>query len=110
MASYALMPIFSGFRFAMQDKAIGFCPVTEGDFRSIWAVDRAWGRFERRGGRTEIKVIAGRLSLAELELPYYSKVNSVMIDRKPSEFTFRGGKIIAAIDAGRSISVAGELK
>ncbi|MBP5780987.1 MAG: hypothetical protein J6X34_07120 [Clostridia bacterium] len=110
MASYALMPIFSGFRFAMQDKAIGFCPVTEGDFRSIWAVDSAWGRFERRGGRTDIKVIAGRLSLAELELPYYSKVNSVMIDGKPSEFTFRGGKIIAAIDAGRSISVAGELK
>ncbi|MBQ9544010.1 MAG: hypothetical protein IJV00_02650, partial [Clostridia bacterium] len=57
MASFALMPIFSGFKFAMQDKEIGFSPVEKGDFRSIWSLDAAWGRFERKDDKSTVRIL-----------------------------------------------------
>ena len=45
MASYALIPILSGFEFDMPNKYLGFKPYVTDEFRSIWSVDGVWGEF-----------------------------------------------------------------
>ena len=44
MASYSLIPIFSGFRFDMPHRRIGFDPIINmKNFRCIWSLDSCWG-------------------------------------------------------------------
>ena len=106
MASFALMPIFSGFRFAMQDGMMGFSPVTDGDYRGLWFVDGAWGRYERRNDEeSEITVFSGRLRLKRLDLPYLGGVSSVTVDGKDTAFEFRDGSVIFDAEAERSILI-----
>lgn len=107
MASFALMPIWSGYRFAMQDKTLGFAPIVDGDFRSIWAVDAAWGRYERRADTTTLTVCTGKLSLQTLELPYYTEVQSVTVDGQNIPFTFEAGKLMMDAEAAEAIIVTG---
>ena len=45
MASFALLPIFSGFTFAVPKKHIGFAPVIPGNFRCMWNLGAGWGDF-----------------------------------------------------------------
>ena len=77
MASFALLPIFSGFFFHMPEKQIGFDPLLPGDFRAPWFLDCAWGAYERREGETSLTVFDGALALRTLTLPYLSSVRSV---------------------------------
>lgn len=108
MASFALMPIFSGFQFAMQDRMLGFHPVIEGDFRSIWAVDAAWGRYEKTVDTTTLTVCQGTLALEALELPYYTQVSAVTADGKPVDFTFAEGRLSLSTAASASLVVTGK--
>ncbi|MBQ4354156.1 MAG: hypothetical protein IJC71_04605 [Clostridia bacterium] len=107
MASFALIPIFSGFRFAMQDKTLGFAPITEGDYRGIWAVDAAWGRYEKTGAATELTILSGALELNALQLPYYTEVQSVTADGEAIPFTFADGTLSFAAKVQNSLSVTG---
>ncbi len=68
MASFALIPIFSGFEFDMPNKYIGFSPKTSGDFRSVWSVGTGWGTFDRRNNTVEIQVLGGYIELCKLGL------------------------------------------
>ncbi len=71
MASYALLPAFSGFRYDLTRGLIGFRPVhrPNGRFRCFWALGTAWGDMvlDRRGCR--LRVLAGELTLQRLDLP-----------------------------------------
>lgn len=107
MASFALMPIWSGYRFAMQDKTLGFAPIEAGDFRSIWAVDAAWGQYERTADTTTLTICAGKLTLQTLELPYYTEVQSVTVDGQSIPFTFEAGKLMMDAEAAECITVTG---
>ena len=107
MASFALMPIYAGYKFAMQNGMIGFSPVTDGDFRSIWAVDAAWGRYERTGNTTTLTVCSGKLPLKVLELPYLKEVYTVTVDGVSCAFAFEGGKITLNAAAAESIVISG---
>ncbi len=63
MASYALLNAFSGFSYNMSDGYIGFAPVQTGDFSCFWALGSAWGVYKRAGGRAEIQVLRGSLTI-----------------------------------------------
>ena len=108
MASFALMPIWSGYKFAMQDKILGFSPIVDGDFRGIWAVDAAWGRYEKTENATELTICAGKLALDTLDLPYYTEVQSVLADGTEIDFTFADGKITFRAEAEKTIRVIGK--
>ena len=95
MASFALLPIWSGFRFEMQNGMIGFDPIEQGDFRAPWFLDCAWGRYERRGGETKITVADGTLRLDALALPYLEAVTSVSVDGEQIPFEKREDGMIA---------------
>lgn len=93
MASFALLPICSGFSFDLPSGMIGFAPVTDGDFRCFWSVGSGWGDFLRRGAVDEIAVRSGRLTLASLKLRGRGKLLSVEIDGRPVAFRQKGERI-----------------
>lgn len=77
MASFSLLPAYEGFSFDLCKGELGFCPVKPGDFTGFWAVDGAWGLFERRGDESRLTVLYGELNLSKLCLPYLHGVSAV---------------------------------
>ena len=68
LASFALLPVFSGFTYDLPNGHIGFAPVLPGDFRCFWAVGSGWGNFCRRERTCRVTLEAGSLSLASIGL------------------------------------------
>ncbi|MBQ8510007.1 MAG: hypothetical protein IJ493_08890 [Clostridia bacterium] len=94
MASFALLPILSGMKFDLTKGLLGFDPIVSRDgFRCVWSVGEAWGNVQI-GGATRIEVAAGKLTLANLALPYMDGVRSVEVDGKAVSFTVEGGVIV----------------
>ncbi|MBQ7638590.1 MAG: hypothetical protein IJS90_06800 [Clostridia bacterium] len=87
MASFALLPIFSGFSFDMQKGEIGFEPVLPGDFKAPWFLDCAWGEYERKNGEAIITVHSGTLPLKAISLPGIKSVTAVSADGKEIPFS-----------------------
>ncbi len=81
MASFALPAIFSGFRFDMTKKMIGFSPVTdERPFRCFWAVQDAWGTVTIEEDRTVLDVLHGALPLQSYLLSKTGDIRHVISD------------------------------
>lgn len=70
MASYSLLPSYSGFEYDMAAGMIGFRPVrTEaGKFRTLWSLDRAWGIYEQDEEEAHIRVLGGSLELRTVKV------------------------------------------
>ncbi len=71
MASYAALPVLSGFSFNLPDKTISFRPLVRhgSSFRCFWSVGRAWGEMALEDGLFLFKVTYGSISLDRLGLP-----------------------------------------
>ncbi|MEE0898784.1 MAG: GH116 family glycosyl hydrolase, partial [Acutalibacteraceae bacterium] len=93
MASYALIPILSGFEFDMPHHHIGFNPYKADDFKCIWSLADAWGNFEVNNNTVKINVCEGEINLKSLSLKFCSKVSYVKIDGKDVDFEFKNGII-----------------
>ncbi len=93
MASYALIPILSGFEFDMPNSCLGFNPYKTDYFQCIWSAGKAWGSFEINGDVIRIKVCEGELFLKELGLKFLTDVLSVSIDGKDVAFEFKGNAL-----------------
>ena len=94
MASFALLPIFSSFKFDLPHGIIGFDPiVNKNNFRAFWSLGTGWGQVCINGKETNVKVISGSLKIKELSLPYLNHVEKVCIDGKNVPFSFEGGRI-----------------
>ena len=93
MASYALIPILSGFEFDMPNRHIGFNPYVTTDFKSVWSIDGAWGEFKLDGERVIISVIEGALPLSSLGLKFCDHVSSLKIDGNDIDFKFEHGAL-----------------
>lgn len=94
MASFALIPLFSGFSFDMPRLTIGFSPVTKDlPFRSFWAVGGAWGTVNIEKESCEIRVLDGSLSLEHLCLPFLKTVSKVTADGRDLDYSFSDGFI-----------------
>lgn len=75
MASYALLPAFSGFEYDMTAGMIGFHPVQteEGHFTAFWSLDSGWGTVTITPEMVELSVLYGSLSIRTLRLPFLSE-------------------------------------
>lgn len=95
MASWALLPIFSGFTFDMTKKHIGFSPVIEGNFQCLWSVDCAWGTITIDKQGAKLSLLGGTLRLDSLSLPF--EKGEIIADGKPASFpvTFQDSLTIA---------------
>ncbi|SEO88659.1 GH116 family glycosyl-hydrolase [Paenibacillus sp. OV219] len=73
MASYALLPAFSGFEYDMVEGMIGFNPVQtseDGQFTAFWSLDSGWGTVRITRKNVELHVLYGTLSIRTLRLPF----------------------------------------
>ena len=87
MASFALLPIFSGFTFDMPHKHIGFAPLLDGDFKTMWNLGCAWGDFIRTDKYIRITVADGSLALQSLALDNAASVRTMTVDGTEVPFT-----------------------
>ena len=87
MASFALLPIFSGFTFDLPKKHIGFSPIVSGDFQAFWSLGTAWGSFSQSENCANIILKDGFLDLAYLTLGNAKSAKALLIDGTPVEFS-----------------------
>lgn len=95
MASYAFLPILSGFRFDLPHGYIGFKPYDGAptDFGCIWSAGGAFGGFEKSEKAVKVSVTEGEITLSSLGLEFLEEVKSVRIDGKEVPFGFESGVI-----------------
>lgn len=99
MASFALIPIFSGFSFDMPNKTIGFNPILQQPhFKTIWSLDCGWGTFEKEEAKTKISVKGGRLTANKIRLPYINHVRGITVDGQCAQFSFEEGVLTVQTD------------
>lgn len=91
MASFALLPILSGFSFDLPHGYIGFAPQETENFRCLFSLEGAWGEFSVKDGEAVVSVYEGKLRLSSLGLKFCHKIQSLEIDQKPCAFAFSGG-------------------
>ncbi len=93
MASYALVPLLSGFDFDMPRHHIGFHPYQTDAFRCIWSVAASWGSVSIEKSSFRLEIAEGTLSLASIGLPFTQPVSSVKIDGKETDFRWDGENV-----------------
>ncbi len=72
MASFAFLPILSGFTFDLPHGRIGFAPlVSKEDFSCLWSLATAWGRVEIKKGSMLIEIYDGALTLSAIEMLFF---------------------------------------
>lgn len=99
MASYALIPIFSGFTFDMPHKTIGFNPlVNQNNFKSIWSVGCSWGSVSITDTKVIIRVLGGALNVNQIYLPFVKSPKKIISDGKVVDFKFNQSKVILPTD------------
>ncbi len=106
MASYALIPILSGFSFDMPKGHIGFSPYKTDNFSAIWSLDSAWGTFTLSGKTAKVEILEGSLSLSSLGLPFLKTVSAFKIDGAETAYTYIDGTIrFAKTDISESLEI-----
>ena len=92
MASFALLPILSGFCFDLPAGRIGFDPVVDqNDFSCFWSAGAAWGQVRIETTETVITVLGGGMTLSSLKLPYLKSVRCLRIDGKEIPWKYENG-------------------
>lgn len=94
MASYALIPILSGFSFDIPSGYIGFEPYEKDSaFSCIWCAGGAYGKFSSDKNGFKLCVFEGSLSLSSFGAKFLKSVGEVKIDGKKTDFSFEDGII-----------------
>ena len=93
MASYALMPIYSGFSFDMTKKHIGFAPIQKSG-KYLFSASESWGSAELCDGRCNISIFGNALTLNSIAIPDADKITKVTVDGKDTAFKLVNGYIV----------------
>lgn len=96
MASFAMLPLASGFVFDLPHKKMGFSPRETGDFRCLWSLEGAWGNVTVTEERVAVNIVEGTLTLSAFVLPKGTRVVSLIIDGRSVPFRREGDTLIFA--------------
>ncbi len=95
MASFALLPILSGFSFDLPRGYIGFAPYQTEDFSCLFSVEGAWGTVFVTREKMIVYLIEGALDLTAFGTPF-DGISAVLVDGEEIAFSFSGGKAVFA--------------
>lgn len=102
MASWAAIPILSGFRFDARKLRLEILPKAVAGhspfhMRSFWSTPTAWGNLVLDAGKMTLSPVSGTLRLQELVLPPVYRRGNIML----------GGKIVVATasEGGQSVAL-----
>ena len=93
MASYALMPIYSGFTFDMTQKHIGFAPIS-GVGKYLFSIGESWGSVEFCEGQCNISIFGNALTLNSIAIPDADRITNVKVDGEAVGFSVINGYIV----------------
>jgi len=94
MASFALLPIFSGFEFDLPNGHLGFNPrIDRRGFKSFWSIDGGWGMFEMNNGEMKLTLREGSLKLKSFGTDTAQSVKRVLIDGESVPFSSEEGRV-----------------
>ena len=105
MASWAVIPILSGYEFDLARGHIGFRPRVEGDMTAFWSCADAWGTLKAEGNGMTLRVIEGELALSSFGCERADMVLRVRADGRDVEFITASGGIAFP----SRVAVSGEL-
>jgi len=94
MASYALLPILSGFEFDMSKGHIGFRPYRKDEFCSLWSVGNSWGEIKIYKNTLELNVFEGDLEISSFGTDFAKNGCTLVIDGKNTEFEIVGESLL----------------
>ncbi len=94
MASYALLPILSGFDFDLPRETLGFAPRVSGDFRCFFSIGTAWGTYEKTKDEVSLRITEGALTLSRFT--HVDKASRLLLDGEETPFTLNGGTLCFA--------------
>ncbi len=94
MSSYALIPIYSGFKFDLPNKMIGFDPIKKGDFKCFFSIGTAWGTLSWLEDSIRIDISEGYLDINKLAVNVAAK--NIAVDGSNVDFVYRDGIICFA--------------
>jgi len=90
MSSYAFLLAYSGFKFDMTKKMIGFKPIKNGNY--FWSVDGAWGTANITENALNIKLLYGKLELLQLVTSLHN-IQNVNLNGEKLEFGFENDTV-----------------
>ena len=90
MASFAIIPIVSGFKFDMTKNQIGFKPLRYGTY--FWAIDGAWGTVELSEQNYKFTVLGGEIQIKSF-VTGMNSVSEVEVNGEKIPFEFMGGNV-----------------
>lgn len=93
MASYALIPILSGFEFDMPRGHIGFDPYIKDSFSCVWSLDGGYGDVKVDKTSVKINIYEGELRLSSVGVKFIGGCKTVKIDGNEVGFDFKDGSI-----------------
>lgn len=104
MASYSFLLIYSGFKFDMPNKTLGFKPLKNGKY--FWSIDGAWGTADLREDKWVFSVDYGRVELLNFVTSAKS-VKDVRIKERSVMFEFSKGVVSAdmKLKAGDTLEI-----
>lgn len=91
MSCYGYLPIYSGFKFNLPNRELGFIPLKAG--RYFWSVQDAWGTVETEDNSVKFKVLYGKLLLKTF-ITHIEKVDSVTLSGVALNFMQVGNKVV----------------
>ena len=97
MASFALLPLFSGMEYDLPHKHVGFSPILSGNFQCFWSLGTGWGSFIQTEKAAKIVIASGYLELERITLGGIGEVSSVRIDGKAYSFRQTGKDILIPV-------------
>jgi len=94
MASFALLPILSGFTFDLPHNEIGFKPLKmQENYKTFFACGSCYGQLSVSKERVKISLTDGTVELSALSLPFIKNVDSVSVDGKDIPFRLNEGRL-----------------
>ncbi len=95
LASWALLPVFSGFRCDLVRQALGFRPLQElALHRYFWAAGTGWGQIAIDAAAARLDVREGELVLRRLELPRAGTAVGLRLGGEELDFAVEGDELV----------------
>lgn len=94
MASFALLPIYSGFSFDMTKKHIGFSPLCPDGGKYLFSIGNTWGSAQITKEKHALFVFGAPLTLASYGIGEGKVVRAVRADGKAIPFRVEAAKLI----------------
>jgi hypothetical protein len=70
MASWAAIPMLSGFRYDARSRSLALLPrINQSNFQSFWSTPRAWGSFQVTANAVTLTPAVGSIPIQQLTVP-----------------------------------------